>query len=74
MSLNAESWVVYLMTLHGKAEGMRAVCTQAEWDALELHKPGHHTLIQSGFTSEAEAERLARGDSGASWRRPKPLS
>ena len=72
MSLNAESWVVYLMTLHGKAEGMRAVCTQAEWDAMELHNPGHHTLIESGIAHEAVAERLARGSSGATPSRTSP--
>jgi hypothetical protein len=54
------SWVVYKMTLHGKAVGVNAVCEQAEWDAMELSRPGYHLLIQSGITNEAEAERLAR--------------
>jgi len=58
------SWVVYLMTLHGKPSGMNAVCEQGEWDAMERGRPGYHTLVRAGITSEAEAERLARGTSG----------
>ena len=58
------SWVVYLMTLHGKAGGMNAVCEQGEWDAMELARPGYHTLIRGGIGNEGEAERLARGTSG----------
>lgn len=62
-----ESWVVYKMTLHGKPVGVNAVCEQAEWDAMELSRPGYHQLIQSGITNEGEAERLARsGQSGPS--------
>jgi hypothetical protein len=58
------SWVVYRMTLHGKPDGMNAVCEQGEWDAMELAQPGQHTLIQGGITNEGEAERLARGTAG----------
>ena len=54
------SWVVYLMTIHGKPDGMKAVCEQREWDAMQLIQPGHNTLIQAGFTNEGEAEKLAR--------------
>jgi hypothetical protein len=54
------SWVVYKMTLHGKQVGVNAVCEQAEWDAMELCRPGYHQLIQSGIANEGEAERLAR--------------
>jgi hypothetical protein len=61
------TWVVYQMTIR-KHEGMKAVCEQSEWDEMELKRPGYHQFIQGGFTSEAEAELLARGDSGA----PKP--
>ena len=53
-------WVVYRMTIHGKPSEMNAVCEQAEWDAMELAKPGHHTLVRAGITNEGEAERLAR--------------
>jgi hypothetical protein len=60
----AGPWVVYLMTLHKKPEGMRAVCPQSEWDEMERTRPGFHTLIQAGITSESEAEKLARGTSG----------
>ncbi len=58
------TWVIYLMTIR-KHDGMKAVCEQAEWDAMELKRPGYHQLIQAGFTSEAEAELIARGESGA---------
>jgi hypothetical protein len=54
------SWVVYKITLHGKQVGVNAVCEQAEWDAMELSRPGYHQLIKSGIDNEGEAERLAR--------------
>lgn len=56
-------WVVYRMTVHNKPS-MNAMCSQVEWDAMELAKPGYHTLIRGGIASENEAERLARGTSG----------
>ena len=56
------SWVVYRMTLHGKPAGVSAVCEQAEWEAMELSRPGYHQLIRSGITNEGEAERLARSN------------
>jgi hypothetical protein len=58
------TWVVYLSTMHKKTEGMRAVCEQSEWDAMERAFPGQQTLIQDGITNEGEAERLARGTAG----------
>ena len=61
----AESWVVYRMPVRHRPDGMRAVCEQAEWDAMELANPGVNTLIRGGMTNEGEAERLARGASGA---------
>ncbi len=54
------SWVVYRMTIHGKATGMNAVCEQGEWEAMESAAPGSHKLILAGITNEGEAERLAR--------------
>ena len=60
----AVSWVVYLMTVHGRESGVNAVCEQAEWDQIELANPGRHALVRSGISNEAEAERLARGTSG----------
>ena len=62
------SWVVYKMTIAKNAEGMNAVCEQSEWDAMELARPGYHTLVRAHITDEAEAEKLARGTSGD----PKP--
>ena len=50
--------------IHGKAEAMRAVCEQGEWDEMERARPGYHTLVRAGITNEGEAERLARGTSG----------
>ena len=55
------SWVVYRVTIHGKPSGANAVCEQSEWDAMELGRPGYHTLVQAGITNEAMAESLARG-------------
>jgi hypothetical protein len=59
-----ESWVVYLMTLPKQPNGMRAVCAQHEWEAMEFARPGYHTLIQDGIATEREAELLARGTLG----------
>jgi hypothetical protein len=54
------TWVVYLMTIHGKTSGTSAVCEQGEWDVMERARPGYHTLVQTGIINEGEAERLAR--------------
>jgi hypothetical protein len=63
-SHEAVLWVVYTMDPLGKTPGINVVCEQSEWDALELAHPGRHTLVRSGITCEAEAEKLARGTSG----------
>jgi hypothetical protein len=63
--VRAEAWVVYQMPVKGQPEGMRAVCEQQEWDAMERSKPGHFTLIASGILNEGQAEQLARGKAGA---------
>ena len=60
----AEAWVVYSMPVKGSPDGMRAVCEQSEWEAMDRARPQHFTLIQSGIVNEGEAERLARGSSG----------
>lgn len=54
-----ERWVVYKSRLVGE-HGANAVCEQAEWEAMEIANPGHHTLLREGVESEAEAEKLAR--------------
>jgi hypothetical protein len=59
-------WVVYEVGAVGKDQGIRVVCEQGEWDALELAQPGKHKLIRTGIANEGEAERLARGTSGDS--------
>ena len=59
-------WVVYSRAIRGTAEPMNAVCSQAEWEAMERDQPGQQTLIRAGIGSEGEAERLARGTSGDS--------
>jgi hypothetical protein len=56
------TWVVYRMTVHGRPCGARAVCSQREWEALERDQPDYHTPLLAGIASEAEAERLARGE------------
>jgi hypothetical protein len=61
MTGQATSWVVYVMTIHGKTSGMNAVCEQGEWEAMERDRPGYHTLVRAGIRTEGEAERLARG-------------
>ena len=61
-------WVVYTLDPLGKTPGINVVCEQSEWDAMELARPGYRTLVRSGITNEAEAEKLARGTSGD----PKP--
>jgi hypothetical protein len=62
MKEESVTWVVYQMTIHNKPAGMKAVCEQGEWEAMELARPGYHTLIRAGIASEGEAERLARSD------------
>jgi hypothetical protein len=57
-----ESWVVYKMTLRGIATQMNAVCSQGKWDAMEQARPGYHTLVRGGISTESEAERMARGE------------
>jgi hypothetical protein len=54
------SWVVFEMMVPGRIKGVKAVCGQKEWEAIQSAQPGMHTLIQAGITSEAEAERYAR--------------
>lgn len=60
-----QTWVIYLRAVKN-TDGMRAVCEQSEWEEIELAQPGKHRLIHAGITTEAEAELLARGDSGTS--------
>ena len=59
MNAFATSWVVYLKTFPNKP-AMMAVCEQGEWEEIELGRPGLHTLVQGGFTSEGQAEMMAR--------------
>jgi len=61
-----KTWVVISKHLLGRSETVRMVCSQAEWDQMQALQPGNQVLIQSGFTNEAEAERLARGTAGDS--------
>jgi hypothetical protein len=57
-------WVVYLRPDKGCAEGLRGVCPQDEWEALDRAKPGVYVLVQGHLRSEGQAEQLARGRSG----------
>jgi hypothetical protein len=57
-------WVVYHAAVSGDQTPINAICEQHEWDALERSRPGQFVLVQSGITSEGQAEQLARGKSG----------
>jgi hypothetical protein len=61
MSTDKVTWVVYLMTIHKRADKIMAVCEQSEWDAMESTRPGYHQLVRGGILSESEAELIARG-------------
>ena len=61
----AVAWAVYSLPMKGSPDGLRAVCEQGEWEAMDRARPGFYTLIQAGIEHEGEAERLARGTSGA---------
>lgn len=60
MNNRNSAWVVYWMTIHKRNDRPAAVCNQDEWDAMELARPGYHTLMQEGIATEMEAEALAR--------------
>jgi hypothetical protein len=60
------TWVVYSFPMKGCPDGVRAVCEQSEWEAMDAAKPGFFTLVQGGFRNEGEAEQLARGTAGDS--------
>jgi hypothetical protein len=57
-------WAVYSKAMKGCPDGVRVVCRQDEWEALDRAKPGVNTLIEGNLTNEGQAERLARGRSG----------
>jgi hypothetical protein len=61
---NATGWAVYLVPVKGDQEPARAICTQAEWEAMDRDRPGYFTLVRGGLTNEGQAERLARGTAG----------
>lgn len=60
--------MVYRMTLSKQAVGGNVVCEQSEWEAIELARPGYHVLLHSGIKTEQEAEKLARGTAGDTFR------
>jgi hypothetical protein len=66
------SWVVYRATFDRKAEGMIAVCDQAEWEAIEQNQPGRCLLLKAGIASEGEAEQFARAEKMAAARPKTP--
>jgi hypothetical protein len=65
MTAIGQTWVVYSVPSSDPAAAPRAVCTDAEWAALERGRPGVYSLVQAGILTEPEAERLARGSAGA---------
>ena len=60
-----QAWVVYSVPVKGSPDPTRAVCEQAEWEAMDPARSGLYTLVLGGITNEGEAERLARGTAGA---------
>ncbi len=54
------AWVVYTIKAVGKMPDINAICTQGEWSALDLSRPGKLTLVRENIDNEGEAERLAR--------------
>jgi len=58
------TWVVYSIPMKDSPAGVRAVCEQGEWEAMDRARPGFFTLVQGGIANEGEAERLARGTAG----------
>jgi hypothetical protein len=65
------TWVVYVVPTSDPAAAPRAVCTTAEWAALERDRPGIFTLVRADIPTEPEAERLARGAAGQERLRPR---
>jgi hypothetical protein len=59
------TWVVYTVPTNDPAAAPKAVCTAAEWAALERDRPGVYALVRADIPTEPEAERLARGAAGA---------
>jgi hypothetical protein len=59
------AWVVYSIPVKNSTDRIRAVCDAQEWSVLDGGRPGYYSLIRAGIANEAEAERLARGSSGA---------
>lgn len=62
--MRSTTWVVYSIPLKDAPGGVRAVCEQREWEAMDRAKPAYFTLIRGGIAHEGEAERLARGAAG----------
>jgi len=63
------AWVVYRMTLRGEPFGGNIVCEQREWDALTSANPHLYVLVRAGIGTEQEAEKLARGTAGDTYRK-----
>lgn len=64
------SWAVYEIT-DGVAAA-KALCQQREWPAIEQAGKGRCRLVRGCIPHEAEAERLARGNSGDPPPKPAP--
>jgi hypothetical protein len=68
LSTTCIAWVVYRMTIPKQSTCGNVVCEQSEWEAIESSRPGYHVLLHSGIKTEQEAEKLARGTAGDSFR------
>ncbi len=56
------TWVVYDLRIRKDQRVVKAVCRQAEWDALERARPGEQPIVQAGLRTEGEADTVARGE------------
>jgi len=68
LSKTCIAWVVYRMTNPKQTSTGNVVCEQSEWEAMELARPGYHILLHTGIKTEQEAEKLARGTAGDTFR------
>lgn len=58
-----EDWVI-CECMAGPMLGMKAVCKRTEWETVKSRYPGRYRIVREGMPTEAEAEKLARGNAG----------
>lgn len=63
-------WAVYQLNVDASLQPVNAVCEQGRWEEMDRGRPGRYRLIQGNIPTEQEAEKLARGLTGAAGKRP----